>query len=275
MTYATLLLHLELGRSNAGLLRIAGDLAERFHASVIGVAACKPMQMLYGDGYVSGALIEQDRDEVARELKQAEGEFRGALATRVEKLVWRSTVTYGLLPEYLASEARCADLIVTGVASGDLFDSSRAVSTGDLVMRAGRPVLIVPAAATTLNLDRVLIGWNDTREARRAVADALPLLKMAANVTVAEIAREEDLPTARAHLADVVTWLERHGVEAESTASLSTGDDAAALYAIAQDQGADVIVAGAYGHSRMREWVLGGVTRDLLLSANRCSMVSH
>ena len=275
MTYATLMVHLELGRSNAGLLQITGDLAQRFHAGVIGVAVCKPMQMLYGDGYVSGALIEQDRDEVARELKAAEDEFRSALGPRAGTLEWRSTVTYGLLTDYLAGEARCADLIITGVASGDMFDSSRAVNTGDLVMRAGRPVLIVPAAASTLKLDRVLIGWKDTREARRAAADALPLLKLAGSVTVVEIASEVDLPAARSHLEDLVGWLKRHGVAAESLAQLSTGDDAAGLYAIAQDLGADIFVAGAYGHSRMREWALGGVTRDFLLSANRCSLVSH
>jgi nucleotide-binding universal stress UspA family protein len=269
------MVHLELGQSNTGLLQITGDLAQRFHAGVIGVAVCKPMQMLYGDGYVSGALIEQDRDEVARELKVVEDEFRSTLGPRAGTLEWRSAVTYGLLTDYLAGEARCADLVVTSVASGDRFDSTRAVNTGDLVMRTGRPVLIVPSAASTLKLDRVLVGWKDTREARRAAADALPLLKLAGSVTVVEIASEVDLPAARSHLEDVVGWLKRHGVVAESLAQRSTGDDAAALHAIAHDQGADIFVAGAYGHSRMREWALGGVTRDFLLGASCCSLVSH
>lgn len=275
MTYATLMVHLELGRSNAGLLQIAGALAERFQAGVIGVAACQPMPVTYGDGYVSGDLIVQDREEIDKEIKEAEAEFRNALQARVRTLQWRSTVMYASLPEYLAREARSADLIITGVASGDFFDPSRAVNTGDLVMRAGRPVLLVPAAADSLKLERVVVAWKDTRESRRAAFDALPLLKKAAHVTVVEIAAEEEITTARAHVADVVAWLRCHGVEAESFASPSTIDDATGLYAIAQDQGADVIVAGAYGHSRLREWVLGGVTRDLLLSVNRCSLVSH
>jgi nucleotide-binding universal stress UspA family protein len=275
MTYATLMVHLELGHSNAGLLQIAGDLAERFRAHLVGIVACQPQQLMYGDGYVDGAFIEQFRKELAVETKAAEAEFRSALQTRVGSLEWRSMLMYGSLSDYLAREARSADLVITGTSSGDMFDPSRAVNTGDIVMQAGRPVFIVPAAVNKLQLGRILVSWKDTREARRAAVDALPLLKIAAHVSVVEIAAAQDLAAARTHVEDVVSWLARHGVLAESLASPSTGDDAAGLYAIAQDQGADLIVAGAYGHSRLREWVLGGVTRDLLLRSERCSLVSH
>ena len=275
MTYGTLMVHLELGRSNAGLLQIAGDLAERFHAGVSGIAACQPMQLVYGDSFISGDIYEQDRQELDKEMKAAEAEFRRALQMRAVTLEWRSTVMFTLLSDYLAREARSADLVITGIASGDLFDSSRSVNTGDLVMRAGRPVLVVPAAAGKVKLDRVVVGWKDTREARRAVSDALPLLKGASHVAVVEIAVEEELAAARTQIEDVAGWLNRHGIKAECLTSPSTGDDATALYAMAQDQGADVIVAGAYGHSRLREWALGGVTRDLLLRANWCSLLSH
>ncbi len=275
MSYATLMVHMETGRPNTGLLKITAQLAERFGAGVIGVAVRQPMQMLYGDGYVSGDVYQQDRDEIVKELKAAEAEFRTALEGRVAFVEWRSAQRFAYLAGYLADEARCADLVLTGVASGDFLDASRNVDTGELIMLAGRPVLIVPTTASTLKLGSVLVGWKDTREARRAVSDALPLLKLATQVKVVEIAPEEDLPAAGQHVADVVTWLKRHQVKAEGQALLSTGDDATALYAIGQDQGADVVVAGAYGHSRLREWALGGVTRDLLLSANRCSFVSH
>lgn len=275
MTYGTLMVHLELGRSNAGLLQIAGDLAERFHAGVSGIAACQPMQLVYGDSFISGDIYEQDRQELDKEMKAAEAEFRRALQMRAVTLEWRSTVMFTLLSDYLAREARSADLVITGIASGDLFDSSRSVNTGDLVMRAGRPVLVVPAAAGKVKLDRVVVGWKNTREARRAVSDALPLLKGASHVAVVEIAVEEELAAARTQIEDVAGWLNRHGIKAECLTSPSTGDDATALYAMAQDQGADVIVAGAYGHSRLREWALGGVTRDLLLRANWCSLLSH
>ena len=212
VTYATLMVHLELGRSNASLLQIAGDLAERFNAGVIGIAACQPMPVVYDAGYVSGEYIEQDRAELERGINEAEAEFRGSLQPRVGTLEWRSAVMFTSLANYLAIEARSADLVITGVASGNLFDASRAMNTGALVMQVGRPVFIVPTAADKLKLDRVVVGWKDTRETRRAAFDALPLLKRAAHVSVVEIAAAEELAAARTRLADVVGWLKRHGV---------------------------------------------------------------
>jgi len=273
----TLMVHLELGHANTRLLQAAADLATRLGADVMGIAACQPLQNIYGDGYISGDVIEQDREELEKEIKDAETEFRAALQSPHGKtLDWRSRVTFMSLADYLADQARCADIVVTGVDHNEsLFDSSRHVDIGDLVMQLGRPVLIVPAAAEKVGFERVLIGWKDTRESRRAVLDALPLLKKATHVAVCEIASEKGMAAARAHLGDVVSWLKRDGIAAEAIASLATGDDAARLEGIASSQGADIIVAGAYGHSRFREWALGGVTKDLLLRADRCSFVSH
>ncbi len=275
MGYASLMVHLELGRSNANLLQIAGDLAQRFSAGVIGIAACQPMQMVYGDGYLSGAAIEQDLAEIAREMQAVEAEFRRSLAGRAESLQWRSTVDYIPLAEYLAREVRAADLLITGLAGGDLFDASRSLDTGDLVMQMGRPMLIVPAGVPAAGLRRVLVGWKDSREARRAALDALPLLQRALQVTVVEIAPAAEAADSRARLADVLQWLGRHGVAAEALSVPSRGDDAAGLATVADRLGADLVVAGAYGHSRLREWALGGVTHDLLRHAPRCSFVSH
>jgi nucleotide-binding universal stress UspA family protein len=276
MSYANLMVHLELGRPNTGLLRIAGDLAERLGASVMGIAVCQPMRILYTDGYVPGEIIDQDRQLIDDEIKAAEAEFRAAVGSRIPAADWRSVVAYTSLSAQLAKEARCADLIITGVDRNvSLFDTSRHVDIGDFVMQAGRPCLIVPAGIEKLSLDHVVVGWKDTGETRRAVSDALPLLKRAGSVTVVEIAVEEDLANARTRLQDVVGWLKRHGIEATPVAMLSTGDDAVRLNGIIEEQRADLLVAGAYGHSRMREWVLGGVTRDLLLRAEHASLISH
>ena len=275
MSYATLMVNLDFGHSNAALLQAAGDLAERFQASVIGVAARQPLQPVYGEGFVSGEVAEQDRAQLEQEARDAEAQFRKALHKRAQSLEWRSTEVFAPLADHLAREARGADLVLTGASSGALFDVPRGLNTGDLVMRAGRPVLIVPASATGLRLDRVVIGWKETRETRRATADALPLLRKASYVAVVEIAAEAELAGARTHLADVLGWLRRHGVTAESIAARSNGNDASRLLAIAQEQRAEILVAGAYGHSRLREWVLGGVTRDLLLRGDLCTLVSH
>jgi nucleotide-binding universal stress UspA family protein len=276
VTYATLMVHLDLGHSNAGLLQATGDLAERFRADVIGVAGCEPIQVIYSDGNVPGDVIERDHKQIESEIKEAEARFRGALESRVRSLEWRSRVVIASLSDYVAREARSADLIITGAdRGGSLFDTSRCANTSDLVMRVGRPVLVVPAAAHTLNPVRVVVGWKETRETRRAIFDALPILKRAAHVVIVEIAADAELAAARTRLEDVISWLKRHGVVSEPIALRSTGDDAERLDGVAQEQGADLVVAGAYGHSRLREWVLGGVTRDLLLCSDRCSLLSH
>jgi nucleotide-binding universal stress UspA family protein len=276
MSFKTLMVTLELGSANNARLKVAGDLAERFGAGVIGIALCQPLQLLYSDGgYVTGDIVEKDRMDIEWKLKEAEAQFRSALGVRAPRLEWRSDVLFEPLAAYIARHARRADLVITGVASGDWFDAARSPNVGDLIMQLGRPVLLVPATADALKLDHVVVGWKDTRECRRATLDALPLLKAAAHVAVIEIAVEADLAAARTHLDDVAAWLDRHGIAAETQALGSIGDDAARLKAVARDRCADLIVAGAYGHSRLREWALGGVTHDLLLRGDRCSLLSH
>lgn len=272
----TLMVRLEPGRTNAKLLQVAADLAGRLDADVMGVAAVQPIQVAYGGGYVSGDAIGRNDEELRKEINDAETEFRAAFRLHGGIFEWRSALTFSPLADYLADQARCADLLITGAdRDGSLFDTSHHVDMGRLVMQLGRPALIIPAATEKVSLERMLIGWKDTRESRRAALDALPLLKKAAHVFVCEIASQEEIAAAHDRRADVVSWLRRDGIVAEPVARVKTADDAAELDALARDYAADVIVAGAYGHSRLREWVLGGVTKDLLLRGDRCAFVSH
>ena len=275
MTYATLMVPLLLGQANTAVLQVVGDLAERFHAGVIGVASCRPIQVVCRESPVPAVLFEEDRKAIDRELKAAEVEFRTVLQSRVSRLEWRPRVTVLPLSDYLASEARSADLVVMAIDRNMPLDATRQVDHRDLVMRAGRPVLIVPVGASRTRFEHVLVGWKETAEARRAIVDALPFLARATHVTIAEIAAKEELAEARTRLADVVGWLGHHGIEARAIAVAATGSHAQGLAAIADEQKTDLIVAGAYGHSRLREWVLGGVTSDLLLLADRCSLLSR
>ena len=276
MPYSTLMVHLDTDKSNAALLRFVDDFARRLKADVIGIAAGQPMKLIYTDGYVPANLVQQDFEQLGASIKAAEKEFRDALRGQASNVEWRSTVTVAPLADYIAHEARSADLIITTAPSDASFlESEHHVNAGDLVMLAGRPVLVVPAETTTPKLDRVLVGWKETREARRAIVDALPILKAATHVIVAEIADEDEMDEARMHLGQVVTWLQRHGVVAAASAVASKGDDANQLNAIAAQNSIDVVVAGAYGHSRVREWALGGVTRDLLLRGERYALISH
>ncbi len=274
MGYKSLLVHLDLGRSNENLLQFAGELAERFDARVIGITACSPPVVAYADVGLDGETFELERKQIEDQIGLAEAEFRAAFRDRKANVEWRSAEDDANLVRYVSRQARNADLLLTAVAQGDMFDSTRAMHTGALVMQVGRPVLLVPLAAKSAKLNRILVGWKDTRETRRAVADALPLMRHA-EVTVVEVAADGDMEAARRHLDDVVAWLMQHGVAAKSYPVGSTGNDATDLHAAADRERCDIIVAGAYGHSRLHEWMLGGVTKDLLMSPRRCSLVSH
>jgi nucleotide-binding universal stress UspA family protein len=274
MGYKSLLVHLDLGRSNENMLQFASELAKRFDARVMGITACAPPIMAYADVGVDGETYELERDQIEDQIGSAEVEFRAAFRDRNANVEWRAAEDDADLVRYVCRQARNADLLVTAVAQGDMFDNTRAMHTGALVMQVGRPVLLVPLAAKTAKLDRVLVGWKDTRETRRAIADALPLMRHA-EVTVVEVAAGENMEATRRHLDDVVAWLMQHGVAAKSYPVASTGSDAVDLQAAADRERCDIIVAGAYGHSRVREWMLGGVTKDLLMSPHRCSLVSH
>lgn len=277
MSYATLMVHLELGRSNAGLLGIAGDLAQRYQANIVGIAACQPLLALSAAaGNLSGESVARDQAQIEREARDAEAEFRSLLDGRAARLDWRCVSTFGSLADYIAAEARSADLILTAPDNGNsAFADTRRVKVGDLIMQAGRPILTVPEHITRLNLDHVLIAWKDGREARRAVSDALPLLELAAKVTVAEIFHDKDAEEAHRHVLDIVGWLGGHGISAEPLVRRSTGSDVRQIAEIAHALRADAIVAGAYGHSRFREWAFGGVTMDLLMNPSRLTLLSH
>ena len=111
-------------------------------------------------------------------------------------------------------------------------------------------------------------------EARRAILDAVPLLKRAAYVSLVEITTDAKLAEAHYRLTDVARWLKRHDIHVEFSATVSQGNDAKQLDA-ASKQAADVIVAGAYGHSRLREWAFSGMTRELLRPSALCSFLSY
>lgn len=276
MAYKTLLVHLDLNGDNEGLLKITGDLAERFGAKVIGIAAAQPIQPLYDEGFAAADIATQHRNEVEKEIAACRTQFRQALEPRVKQVEWRSTVTIDPLADYIAVEARCADLIITGKdIGGSLTDNSRRVNIGDLAIKAGRPVLIVPQGITALPLQHVFVAWKDTREARRAVVDALPLLEAAGHTGILEITSEDEYDDAKVRVRDVGRWLETHGVSATPRAVGTKSIEMGYLHAELLSLKCDLLVAGAYGHNRLGEWMFGGVTQNVLLDPDFCVLLSH
>ena len=137
MTYSTLMVHLDGARPNAAVLDATATLAKQYDARVIGIAACEPVQLGASDGYMDGALAVLERDIVTEELAHAKVEFHAHEGLRSHVLEWRSIPTLENVAHTIAMQARCADLLITGVGPvpGDL---STHADTGDLILRAGR-----------------------------------------------------------------------------------------------------------------------------------------
>jgi nucleotide-binding universal stress UspA family protein len=309
MTVASLMVRLLPGGANGAVLRLAADLALRLKVTqLIGIAACQPLMVCDGaEVYVAQAMFNRHvpaawptlpvpwktfppsltasimpsasmnaRAQIDQELEACAKEFRSRLECRATTIEWRSTVTFDPLSDYIARELRAADLLITSTEEGgSLFDTTHRLGLADLVLKAGRPVLVAAEGTDKVDLSSVVVAWKETREARRAIEDALPLLQLADAVTVVEVAAAEELTEAGNRTKDVVDWLARHGIAASARAIRGTGNDSLQLSTTAAELGAGLIVGGAYGHARVREWILGGITREVLLRPAHCSLVSH
>jgi nucleotide-binding universal stress UspA family protein len=273
MTFSTIMVHLDIDRPDDACLRIVGDLAEQFDAKLIGVAAADLESSYYEQGVFAQELFEQLRSDIAKRLAAAEERFRFVARQHARQIEWRSAMARPA--DYVSREARAADLVVTGAnRDGLLSDRPGRLNPGDLVMQAGRPILVVPPEAKNLKLNCAMVAWKEAREARRAVSDALPLLRKAKEVVVAEVIEDEaDRTAAHGRLDDVASWLDRHGVAASGRVFHFAGgeDPLEKLW----EYGADLLVAGAYGHARLREWIFGGFTQNLLRRSPRCALLAH
>jgi nucleotide-binding universal stress UspA family protein len=275
MDYKTVMVGLALDRPNDACLRVAGDIAERFGARIIGVAASdlRP-PMYFADGDFAQKLLDEEATAIQRRLSELEAEFRASVERRASAVEWRSARS--LPVPYMLQQARAADILVIGARAETLVDPSSAPDPSDLVMQAGRPLIVVPPTVEWLDLRSVLVAWKDVREARRAVFDALPILAAAKEVTIAEIPEQDGRHAdALSHVGDVAAWLRGHGIAANTVVPEKAGSVTGQLENIAAHVGAGAVIAGAYGHSRFREWVLSGVTRHLATESRRCTFLSR
>jgi nucleotide-binding universal stress UspA family protein len=275
MTYATVMVSLALDQANEARLEAAGQIAERFDSGTVGIASAQFSPPLYYSlGEQAQNLIDQGEAAIKKRMSELEGQFREATKNRARHVEWRSAIDFPA--RYIVQEARCADIVVSGGQGRNFSDPFAQASPKDLVMQAGRPLFIAPDNVSWLDLRSVLVAWKDTLEARRAIADSLPMLRKAKEVTVAEIVEAGDSrPAAVSRVRDVVAWLSRHGVSASELVPERSGDVIAQLDGIAADVAAGVVVAGAYGHSRFRELILGGMTEHLITQSRRCVLLSH
>ena len=267
------MVHLGAERGWDKRVQLAADLADRFQSALIGTAGWLPMPAFALDDIaIDDKTIDSERQKMVDLLAEMEEKFR-ASAKHVNHLEWRGTLDYprDLVPR----ESRAADLLIIGRESvpGDPYFS---LNPGITILRAGRPVLVVPDGVESLAARRIVVAWKDTRESRRATSDALPFLRKAEEVIIVEVCERGAEVQSQKQINDVADYLARHKVVVGAKIFLRAEQSVAnELLRVTKDEKADLVVAGGYGHSRLGEWIFGGVTRDLLVNSPVCCLFSH
>lgn len=277
MALKDLLVHVDNSKACGARLDAAVHVAQSHGAHLTGVHI---VPRLYIPGYaemqVPLEVIEAQREALEARLAEAETAFRTVTDKAGLSAEWRSAE--GNLAGTLALHGRYVDALIVGQPDKNDPVSTSEGLAGKLVLDVGRPILVIPYIGASPSFgQRILIAWNATRQAVRAVHDALPLLERANSVVVLSVnppagkGGDGDIPSA-----DICLHLSRHGINAEADHVEAHDIDVGnMLLSRAFDMGVDLIVMGAYGHSRLRELVLGGATRHLIEHMTVPVLMSH
>lgn len=271
-----ILVHVDQGRQVESRMELAVALARRFGSRLAGVYM---MPGVVPPAFVIGQLPPSFLAEQERAAQDAAEAARRSFQDRVSR--------EGLASDWhcipfnpvggLRSLARYADLTIVGQADPDAADYVSAVLPEEVALGSGRPILVVPyIGASSTAGRRIVIAWDGGREAARAVGDALPLLRRAETVWALSIDRGSGGATASPASA-LTSYLAEHGIRA-TPRDMTAGDDIGAsdmLLSLLSDLGADMLVMGCYGHSRLRQMVLGGMTRGILSHMTVPVLMSH
>jgi len=270
MSIASIMVALDTGEAAARRVRLAADLARRFEATLTGVAARKlPNPGPAADIAAAQASYDDERDRLADELARASDVFQAGAGPDI-RTGWRQAEDGA--EAFLVRQARGTDLIVVGRDAPRAGHDAMVPDPGTVLMEAGRPVLVVPPGVERLDAARIVIAWKDAPEARRAMSAALPFIGRADKVFVATAGGEARFEGAE----EVSDLLCRHGAHVTTNLLDAPGGEVAeAVLRFAKREDADLVVMGGYGHSRLREWLFGGVTRDILRTSPLCCLMSH
>lgn len=280
MAYKTILVHLNDPRRAKRLLDAAVPLARSMGAHLVGLSVMPPFVVIPGmDGGGASVTVDEHRMAYIEEAKEMKAIFNEATSDLPRPAEWRDEdAGFGSIASMVIDAARSVDLVVASQPDPAWLNSSLREDPVRLAIEGGRPTLLVPnEGKTNLPARRALVAWNGTREAARAVFDAIPLLKDTQDVGVVWINPEKsggqagDLPAA-----DICAALSRHGMKCQGIEAHALGGDAGhELLRQATAFGADILVMGCYGHSRLREFVLGGASRDVLSRMTLPVLMSH
>lgn len=273
MPYKTILVHVDHAAHAAARMRLAAQLALEHEAHLIGAAMVGLSRFVYEDAALdlASTLMAPRIAELAERARDALARFE-EVARTIGARSYESRMIEDDAQGGLVAQARYADLVVLSQ-----FDPDDPVArlTGGLVeyalLTCARPLLVVPGA------DRApprhpLVAWNGSREGTRALSDALPLLEKASKATLAQV---NPPPDAQRERLEIARHLRRHGINADPAPVESEDEVADVLLRLVQQRGCDLLVMGGYGHARLREMVLGGVTERMLREATVPLLMAH
>jgi len=280
MAYKTILVSLNEIARLAGLNAVAKRIGEAFEAHVSGLYVIPSVQFYPSVGLEAvPQVFEGHRTYFKDHGEEVRRAFTAAMAG--DGLSFDISVMEAqspLIADELVARGRTTDLLIISATNPDQATGVELDCVERVVMGVGRPVLVLPYKGTdALDLGEIVIGWNGHREAARAAFDALPLLKLAGKVSIVHVDPQKDAEQKNTMPgADLAEALARHGVKTAAEGLTTEGIDAGqALLRRANDSGAGLIVMGAYGHSRLREFVFGGATSHVLGHLDRPVLMSH
>lgn len=263
MTVAAIMVCVDSDEGTEDRICVAAGIAGRFNSLLIGVAGW-PLRKNEELAPLDSPNDQARAEKISKRLQHLGEEFRRCAGANPGGVEWRSSAHFP--SEFIVAEARAADLVVIGreALPGDVYHT---YDPGAVIVAAGRPVLVVPRGLRRFQPSHVLIAWKDTREARRAVRDSLPFLKEAKSVSIA-VVKPAGAENVGRQIADVAQYLARHKVSVgRQIETVASGEEGQVLLRLAKENAVDLIVAGAYGRTRLSEWIFGGVTRNLLTSS--------
>jgi len=281
MSYKTILVHCNDKRRVSRIAAVAVELADRFDAHLIGLSVSPPVHLIpAGMPGTPDVIVDDARCQAYRrdnpELRQAFHEAAGGAKKVVAE--WRERDSDSASVSAVAvAAASTADLVVLAQKDPTWSHTSQLDIDEALILGSGRPVFLVPNdGLASAAARRVLVAWSGTREAARAVFDALPILQQAQEVRVIAIAGSDADPATQEADGDICTALTRHKVKCGAIEHIPTHADVGrCLTQQAIAHKADLLVMGCYGHSRLREFVLGGATRHQLRHMMIPVLMSH
>lgn len=276
--FKTILVHVDLSVHAAARIRYAAALAQAHDACLLGAAMLGLSRAVFPHGYdcKPGTLAASCFEPMANNAKQALANFETIAGER--KISYETRFVSDEADNGLTQLGRFADLVVISQDDPEESMPDMAVQLPEyLILNCARPVLLVPRIDPVPRPHpKVLVAWDGSREASRALATAVPLLRRAAEVTVVALAaREEDADEFRDQQTALLAFLGRHEVRPGFLIRELHGDAGYVLLALAGELHCDMLVMGCYGHTRLRELYMGGASRTVLADANIPVLLAH